>query len=237
MLLSSKLVDSAVRSLREAISQGRWRSGEMLPGQRDLAEQMGISRPSLREALTVLETLGIIRVLPGRGVMVLDRTTSPEVAAVPVRDTVGMEDVFQSRYALEPFIVGLVAQSIDPNDVNRLRLNLADMSDAIADGDINAAIDAHIAFHSMLVSFTSNPIFMVVTEQINGALSKSSPLMRARSESMVEPLREHEAIVRAIRQRDSSKASQLMRRHIVNESARLGVPLLLVPEGDDALES
>lgn len=235
MFQSSKLVDTAVRSLQEAIRLGRWRSGEMLPGQRDLAEQMGISRPSLREALTVLETLGLIQVLPGRGVMVRDRSSSPELAAVPVRETVRMEDVFQSRYALEPFIVGLVAQSIDPNDVSRLRLNLADMSDAIADGDINAAVDAHIAFHSMLVSFTSNPIFMAVTEQINDALSKSSPLMRARSESMVEPLREHEAIVRAIRQRDSSKASQLMRNHIINESVRLGVHLL-VPKGENVLE-
>ncbi|MGH8352002.1 MAG: FadR/GntR family transcriptional regulator [Pseudomonas sp.] len=235
MFLSSKLVDAAVRNLREAIGQGRWRSGEMLPGQRELAEQMGISRPSLREALTVLETLGMIRVLPGRGVMVLERASTAEVAAVPVQDRVRMEDVFQSRYALEPFIVGLVAQNIAPNDVSRLRLNLADMSEAIEDGDIDAAVDAHIAFHSMLVSFTSNPIFVAVTAQIHDALSKSAPMMRARSESLAEPLREHEAIVRAIRQRDSSKASQLMRRHIVNESERLGVHLS-VPEDEDVLE-
>jgi len=47
-----------VEKLRAALARGQWRSGEMLPGQRELAEQLGISRPSLREAVIVLETLG-----------------------------------------------------------------------------------------------------------------------------------------------------------------------------------
>ena len=72
MISSSTVVNSVVEKLRQALARGQWRTGDMLPGQRELAEQLGISRPSLREAVTVLETLGLVRSLPGKGVLVLD---------------------------------------------------------------------------------------------------------------------------------------------------------------------
>jgi GntR family transcriptional repressor for pyruvate dehydrogenase complex len=93
----------------------------MLPGQRELAEQLGISRPSLREAVIVLETLGLVRSMPGKGVVVLDANPGDSQShdnAVPA----SLEDVLQLRYTLEPFIVGLVAQSISSKEVGQLRL-------------------------------------------------------------------------------------------------------------------
>ncbi|WP_163068826.1 FadR/GntR family transcriptional regulator, partial [Acinetobacter baumannii] len=56
MFSSSKLVNAVAQRLLDTIEQGRWVAGQMLPGQRELAEQMEISRPSLREAIMVLET-------------------------------------------------------------------------------------------------------------------------------------------------------------------------------------
>ena len=72
VITSSTVVNSVVEKLRAALARGQWRSGEMLPGQRELAEQLGISRPSLREAVIVLETLGLVRSMPGKGVVVLE---------------------------------------------------------------------------------------------------------------------------------------------------------------------
>ncbi|WP_443697147.1 FadR/GntR family transcriptional regulator, partial [Pseudomonas sp.] len=66
MITPSTVVNSVVEKLRAALARGQWRRGEMLPGQRELAEQMGISRPSLREAVIVLETLGLVRAMPGK---------------------------------------------------------------------------------------------------------------------------------------------------------------------------
>lgn len=71
VITTSTVVNSVVEKLRAALARGQWRSGEMLPGQRELAEQLGISRPSLREAVIVLETLGLVRSMPGKGVVVL----------------------------------------------------------------------------------------------------------------------------------------------------------------------
>ncbi|MCZ0211829.1 GntR family transcriptional regulator, partial [Streptomyces sp. UMAF16] len=76
MISTSTVVNSVVEKLRAALKRGQWRQGEMLPGQRELAEQLGISRPSLREAVIVLETLGLVRSMPGKGVVVLETSVN-----------------------------------------------------------------------------------------------------------------------------------------------------------------
>src|SRR5574343_141786 len=154
MFSSSKLVDAVVRKLLAPIEQGLWPAGQMLPGQRELAEQMEVSRPSLREAITILETLGVVRSLPGKGVMVLERQGAalPEVQAPPSATTA---DVLELRYALEPFIVGLVAQSLDGAELSQLRLLLLDMREAVEDGDMRALASAYTSFHRKLVALSS----------------------------------------------------------------------------------
>ena len=62
MISSSTVVNSVVEKLRQALARGQWRTGDMLPGQRELAEQLGISRPSLREAVTAAIGLSLIAI-------------------------------------------------------------------------------------------------------------------------------------------------------------------------------
>ncbi|EZH83427.1 FadR family transcriptional regulator [Ectopseudomonas composti] len=224
MFSSSKLVDAVVRKLLAPIEQGLWPVGQMLPGQRELAEQMEVSRPSLREAITILETLGVVRSLPGKGVMVLERqgTALPEVQAPP---SATMADVLQLRYALEPFIVGLVAQSLDGSELSQLRLLLLDMREAVEDGDMRALASAYTSFHRKLVALSSNPMFLSIARQIGSALEQSDQLVRRNSDYAEDILQEHEAILRAIRRQDSEQASQAMRQHILNEGTRLNINL------------
>ncbi|PIA69176.1 FadR/GntR family transcriptional regulator [Pseudomonas sediminis] len=224
MFSSSKLVDAVVRKLLAPIEQGLWPVGQMLPGQRELAEQMEVSRPSLREAITILETLGVVRSLPGKGVMVLERqgTALPEVQAPP---SATMADVLQLRYALEPFIVGLVAQSLDGSELSQLRLLLLDMREAVEDGDMRALASAYTSFHRKLVALSSNPMFLSIARQIGSALEQSDQLIRRNPDYAEDILQEHEAILRAIRRQDSEQASQAMRQHILNEGTRLNINL------------
>src|SRR5471030_2453979 len=127
VITTSTVVTSVVEKLRAALKRGQWRRGEMLPGQRELAEQMGISRPSLREAVIVLETLGLVRSMPGKGVVVLETSVSESQHHDNAVAGASLEDVLQLRYTLEPFIVGLVAQSISSKEVGQLRLTLMDI--------------------------------------------------------------------------------------------------------------
>ena len=225
MITSSTVVNSVVEKLRSALARGQWRSGEMLPGQRELAEQLGISRPSLREAVIVLETLGLVRSMPGKGVVVLEASLNE----APISDngvaSASLEDVLQLRYTLEPFIVGLVAQSISSKEIGQLRLTLMDMREALDANDSEAGMNAYIAFHEELFTLTSNPIFQNVVQQTSNALKESAEMLRNSPEHLAERLQENEAVVRAIRNKNSALASAEMRRHILREGQRMGIEL------------
>lgn len=230
MISSSTVVTSVVEKLRQALARGQWRTGDMLPGQRELAEQLGISRPSLREAVTVLETLGLVRSLPGKGVLVLD---ADAVTLEPGMDTsaaASLADVLELRYTLEPFIVGLVAQSANSQDVGQLRLTLMDMREALEADDSEAGVKAYIAFHEALFTLTTNPIFQSVVQQTGNALKQSADMLRNSPEHLAARLKENEAVVRAIRERNSAQASAQMRQHILAEGQRMGIPLNIPDE-------
>lgn len=226
MISSSTVVNSVVEKLRKALARGQWRSGDMLPGQRELAEQLGISRPSLREAVIVLETLGLVRSLPGKGVLVLDADAAgAESPSSETSAAASLADVLELRYTLEPFIVGLVAQSANSQDIGQLRLTLMDMREALDAEDSEAGVAAYIAFHQALFALTSNPIFQSVVQQTGNALKQSADMLRNSPEHLAARLRENEAVVRAIRERNSAQASAQMRRHILAEGLRMGIEL------------
>ncbi|QVM93110.1 FadR family transcriptional regulator [Pseudomonas entomophila] len=224
MISSSTVVNSVVEKLRQALARGQWRSGDMLPGQRELAEQLGISRPSLREAVIVLETLGLVRSMPGKGVLVLD-TESVQAEEPEAIAAASLADVLELRYTLEPFIAGLVAQSAGNQDIGQLRLTLMDMREALDACDSEAGINAYIAFHEALFALTTNPIFQSVVQQTGNALKQSAEMLRNSPEHLAARLSENEAVVRAIRERNSAKASQQMRLHILAEGQRMGIAL------------
>ncbi|CAG8871149.1 HTH-type transcriptional regulator LutR [Pseudomonas fluorescens] len=225
MISSSTVVTSVVEKLRQALASGQWRSGDMLPGQRELAEQLGISRPSLREAVIVLETLGLVRSLPGKGVLVLDADASEPAYSQDAVAKASLADVLQLRYTLEPFIVGLVAQSASSKDIGQLRLTLMDMREALEAHDSDAGVNAYIAFHEELFALTSNPIFQSVVQQTGNALTQSAQVLRNSPEHLAARLAENEAVVRAIREKNSAQASARMRRHILQEGLRMGIEL------------
>jgi GntR family transcriptional repressor for pyruvate dehydrogenase complex len=225
VISSSTVVNSVVEKLRAALARGQWRSGDMLPGQRELAEQLGISRPSLREAVIVLETLGLVRSMPGKGVVVLEANFTDTANEGSAMAGASLEDVLQLRYTLEPFIVGLVAQSISSKEVGQLRLTLMDMREALEANDSDACANAYIAFHEELFALTSNPIFQNVVQQTSNALKQSADVLRNSPQHLAERLEENEAVVRAIRAKNSAQASTEMRRHILREGQRMGIEL------------
>ena len=230
MISSSTVVNSVVEKLRQALARGQWRTGDMLPGQRELAEQLGISRPSLREAVTVLETLGLVRSLPGKGVLVLDADAVIPEPGMDTSAAASLADVLELRYTLEPFIVGLVAQSANSQDVGQLRLTLMDMREALEADDSEAGVKAYIAFHEALFTLTTNPIFQSVVQQTGNALKQSADMLRNSPEHLAARLKENEAVVRAIRERNSAQASAQMRQHILAEGQRMGIPLNIPDE-------
>ena len=93
-----------------------------------------------------------------------------------------------------------------------------------------AGVKAYIAFHEALFALTTNPIFQSVVQQTGNALKQSADMLRNSPEHLAARLKENEAVVRAIRERSSAKASAQMRQHIVAEGLRMGIALNIPDE-------
>ena len=103
---------SAVQRIQSMILEGTLKPGDRLPAQRELSEQFGISRASLREALSVLETLGLVRVEVGRGVFVLGPGgDAPPQAKWRFADRYSPLEVYETRLMLEPRAAGMAARN------------------------------------------------------------------------------------------------------------------------------
>ena len=143
--------------LQRLILRGGLKPGDRLPSQRELAEQLGVSRPSLREALTVLETMGLIVVQVGSGVFV----ASPEARAPLWRfsDRCSPRDVYEARYR-----AGRLRGALSPPATSTRRAPrgstacVDDMRRALAADDIAAMAPADAVFHDLVFELCANPV-------------------------------------------------------------------------------
>src|ERR687891_891705 len=104
---STRIYEEIVRQIRQMISEGRLKSGDQLPPERDLAEKFVVSRTSVREALRALESVGLIEIRPGEGTFVrevsVDALVEP-LALVLLSQRAMIEELFEARRLLEPAI-------------------------------------------------------------------------------------------------------------------------------------
>jgi GntR family transcriptional repressor for pyruvate dehydrogenase complex len=157
--------------LRSLIVSGELSDGESLGREPDLVERFGVSRPSLREALRILETEGLIRVVRGLhgGVVVQSpdhRMTARTAALVLQSRNVSLADVFEARGMLEPLAAKAVASSrrrkSAANELQRLiKEERAALEDPEAFGQANAR------FHERLVDLAGNQTLSILTEMLD----------------------------------------------------------------------
>jgi GntR family transcriptional repressor for pyruvate dehydrogenase complex len=226
MTHSDPIPKFTAQQIQGLILSGEFPPGSTLPGQRALAERFGVSRGSLREALTVLETLGLVHVRPGKGVYVTD-PNRPTVAASS-RTLGGMQaaQVYQFRLSLEPFVAGLAAQAITPAQLSDLRGAADAMRQALSSEDLVSAAQADFEFHHLLLGAAGNPLFMDAMRPVAATLQESRMLPFANRTAAWAPAAEHDAIVTQITARNPAGAHDAMHRHILAASGRAGVAFL-----------
>lgn len=220
----------AAQTLQRQILSGTYAPGAMLPSQRELAESMGISRASLREALSMLEALGFIRSVPGKGTLVSQRQ---EGRVAPPQPPAGEEGaaaaaldlaaVFQLRYALESSAAALAARHISAHATPRLWGIQARFEEALKNLDLVSASHADLEFHQLLAELSGNPAFSQVVRQFERPISHSLRVPFADRERIWAPAVEHRAVAAAISAGDIEGARQAMQQHIVNAAQRVGL--------------
>lgn len=188
-------------TLREAIIQGRLRPGERMM-EIQLAEEMGVSRTPVREAIRKLELEGFVVMVPRKGAY---------VAGISVKDIV---DVFEVRAALEALAAGLAAERITGEEMEELERSLVQINEVSSRDSIDDIVALDSSFHDIIYRSSRNErLIQIVThlqEQIH----------RFRTASLSQPgrtkwaLDEHKKIVEAISDRNVELAQSLAREHI-----------------------
>jgi len=207
--------DDVVEQLREAIYSGRIRPGQRLPGERQLCTELGVGRPTLREALRSLEAVGIIEVRPGK--------SGGSYAATPSESTVGdalaalvqlrgasLEDLAEFRVDFEGENAAWAARRADAGDIAALQ---AIAADAGAAGTSAEVVEIDVRWHEALARATKNRLRIGIALGIHDAVLRRHRTLGldAKAPSIPEDVA---AITAAVAAGDADAARRLMRAHI-----------------------
>jgi GntR family transcriptional repressor for pyruvate dehydrogenase complex len=209
------LHEEIVAQLREFLAKGDLKPGEQLPSERALSERLGVSRPSVREALRSLESSGLVHIRIGSGTYVAsieDTLLSPLAAAILQQRDV-LLDIFEARKTIEPEIAALAARRVGLEEVAQMEEVLAEQARQIAAGD--TGVEADTAFHALLAQATKNKVFLKLNEAIVDSLRDTrerSLQIRGRPE---RSLTGHREILKAIRAKNAVGARRSMLAHLV----------------------
>ena len=210
--------------LRSLIVGGQLSEGDSLGHEPDLVERFGVSRPSLREALRILEAEGLITVVRGAlgGVVVHEpngRMTARTAALVLQARNVPLADVYDARSLLEPTAAGTVARSTRRKSASRELDRLVDaQEDAVDDPD--AFAQANARFHEHLVALAGNQTLTIVAEMLNEIVSRAvTAVSQSRpSDQSIETrrrgIRSQRRLVELIAAGDAAGAEKHWRAHM-----------------------
>ena len=214
---SSSLSDLAAEAIRASISRGDLAPGDPLPSERELTEQLGVSRTALREALKVLESMGMLEAHVGRGRYVTGPANNSQSLAL-VRNWLHahreeIEDLNEIRTAMEGIAVGRLAPEARVETANRLHAIIAEAQRAVASGDFARAAALDSEFHRTLCGGTKNRPLQALVEGLIDAAQEAALAVYALPAAAFASLREHSEIARALAGGDITKVRAHLDHH------------------------
>ena len=195
------LREAVCETLRDAIRKGILEPGERLM-EVQLAEELGISRTPVREAIRKLEQEGYVIMMPRRGTYVSDISTND------------VKEIFEIRSALESLAAGLAARRIEPDELETLQNLLVEIEGYIAKNDIEKIVETDIKFHGLLYQVSRNDRLVSIISNLKEQLARFRTLSMSYPGRLQETLEEHSEMVEAIANGDASAARDAAEHHM-----------------------
>jgi DNA-binding FadR family transcriptional regulator len=213
----TNLTDSAAESLRAEIIGGRWGLGERIPNEAALAELLSVSRGTVREAVRMLVSQGLLDTRQGSGTYV--RSAIDSSAALDRVKRAGLRDQWEARAALDLEAVRLAAMRHTPADLDLMRRLLAERG-TVADGGSEAFVRRDLAFHKAVVAASGNRAMMELYDFFTAAITET--ILATLDGNLPEPDQQaHAAIVNAIAAGDPDRAVAAVRAFMAPVLAQL----------------
>ena len=213
--VSSQIADQ----IRASILSGEFAPGDKLPPERELAEMFGVSRPSVREALNILASSGLVMSYQGGGTVVqslVESSTGSPLSALIEAEQERALDVIEVRKGMEAWTSYYAAQRALPEDVRKLEKLLAEMERNLDGMKSSQDLDAN--FHIVIAQATHNIVWLHLMQSIFDAMKEfQRGVWRAvylTAEDHRQLFAHHRAVYEAIRDRDAERARDAMLAHL-----------------------
>jgi GntR family transcriptional repressor for pyruvate dehydrogenase complex len=206
------LVDHVVEEVRQAIVRGDYPVGGELPAAEKLAIGFGVSMTVIREAMRVLRSQGLVEVFQGKRPLVAatDSTATVSMLGQSLGRAGRMEDLMQVRWVLEVAIAAIAAEKATPEHLVRLAATVDEMRDGTT---VDRQVDADVQFHRVLAEATGNPLFPILLQSLE-ALLREFRRQAIEVRGVRSGIKEHAAVLEAVRSRDPQAAREAMIRHM-----------------------
>ena len=195
-------------TLREAL-----RSGVLKPGERlmeiQLADELGVSRTPVREAMRKLELEGYVIMLPRRGTY---------VANISIRD---INEVFEIRTTLDALASGLAAERITEEELEQLERLLVSIGENIEKRNMKKVVEDDMEFHDLLYKASRNQRLVSIISNLREQMTRFRSMSMSYPGRLKKTLKEHSRLVEAIAQRDVELAQKLAVEHMENSEQTL----------------
>jgi len=219
MVQVSKLYQQVAEQIARLIELGELQVGDRLPPERELSARLGVSRPTVREAMIALEISGLVEVRTGSGVYITDNTAAKNIKLDGLVDAgVSPLDLIDTRLVVECAIAAKSAKHATPEHLDAAEKAISDMVEA---DERTAYQMADRAFHLELAKASGNSVLASIVEalwaEMNSPMfTRYSSISGLASENEPPTIAEHRAILAAVRSGDPELEEATMRRHLVN---------------------
>jgi DNA-binding FadR family transcriptional regulator len=210
----------AADQIRRQIVAGVWQVGDRIPPERELADQLAISRGSTREALRLLEAMGWLEIRPGEGAIVRDRSRVPLISG-GLKESFGqsaqLAEIWEARKIIEPQAASLAAERANETSVREIR-SAIELMELLARNERWAdAIDQNFAFHLAVARASENSVVLQMQEMLAAASMRAERAIGpAQTPDRVwKVIREHTEIFQAIQAGDPEAAHRAQFDHLV----------------------
>ena len=203
---TEKVADSIISQIRDAILSGELKPGDKIAAEKDLVEEFGVSKASVRESLRVLEAMGLVQIRKGvsGGIFVAEvdmRTTIHGILNFLHFQTVSTRDITMVRSLIEPTIAQIAAQARTDDDIQKLRE--ISREHIVPSGSEDSM---GITFHRYLARITKNPMLILIVDFVDGYLKSFKVKLNMDVAFYDHVQKAHEFIIECLVQKDQRAA-------------------------------
>ena len=213
--LEVQAAEQVVRHIAKLIEEGRLRPGDRLAAERELAQELGVSRPTVRAGLHALAAMGVIESRQGAGTFITDGP--PRLGAGPLSFLAALhgfkrEEIFEARKVLEVGAAGLAAERGITDRLAPMAEEVTGMFANLSEPQTYLVHD--VRFHRAVAAASGNPVLLALVEMVSSLVYEQRRLTVEHALDLKESAEMHRRIYQAIRDRDPERARAEMARHL-----------------------